>query len=1188
MFGNKPASTFGTNNNTSGGLFGGNANTSTGGFGGNTSAFGSNTNATGLFGASNTGGGFGGFGSNNANTTPFGGATNTPKPLFGAGGTGTTGGFGSPTSAFGSSTALNGGPGECPGTAGTVFSPFTEKEANGQTSTYQNITLMQPYQKFSQEELRLADYSAGRRFGTGTGGTGAFGMSNFGGGSAFGANTNTNAFGSNANTGGGLFGNTNTTTNAFGGTANNTFGANNSSAGGLFGGAAAANKPSGLFGSTSTPTTGGLFGSNNATPSSSGGLFGAANQNNSGSGGLFGNNNAAKPGGLFGSTNNTSNTGTGFSFGNNNANNANTGGLFGSNTATANANTGGGAGGLFGGNTGNTSGGLFGNNNQNKPAGGLFGGGGAFGAANTNNASSGGLFGNANANNASGGLFGSTATPSTNTGGLFGNNSNANANTGGLFGNNQQKPGGLFGNTNTNASTGTGLFGGSTLNNASNTAGGGLFGNNAANATNTGGLFNSGGSLFGNNQQATGGLFGSGASTNNNNQGGLFGQSGGLFGQSQNQQQNQQEQFKISSLNDPNPYGQSSIWTGLPAPTQDNSKPLFTPLVATQKLKESAQKPLQPLRLNQSRYMTPPRRNGFGLSYSTYGTPSSAASTPGGANLNASMYGSRNMNGGSFGRSFSRSASVQNLRSTYGDEANDLWRTNTFGSGHRHSGGSIKRLTIDRSIRQDLFARPSQLALPAPQQDNGTEKLASEATQTNGDPTAEPSRKLNKRVSFENDQRETNLNGDTGALVRTGTDSDREDSPPRNKNKSTNESRNGELASVPEDQEAHQTTSRGNKLQAKPDPTPGDYWMKPTRVEIAKMPRAQAQNFKGFQVGRHNCGYVTFDGAVDLTKLDLDSLYENIVEIRLRSITVYPDAAQKPPPGRGLNVPSSLYIENSWPRKGGKPSPEASGPLYEKHIKRLKAMGGTTFKNYDSKTGVWTFTVEHYTRYGLDYDDDEDELSMMDQSELHPPPSSIHKSADVSLMEIDDEHDNAFERDAKKDSLRSKKSIPGGFDRHSIIDEGPEISSDAPSPESTNGSDQSEYSEPADEIVSEDETSSMMPGALPSAPVFESPVRRVVRTLQPPGTPGRPLLDLEGDWADQLQRTISPRKQDRNVLRDFQSKILLDKNFSPMRPKTTNTAPISSNIDLMNTMFPTESNKRQHKTNEFDFEVRFH
>jgi len=188
--------------------------------------------------------------------------------LFGGGSTGgafgststntTTGGFGS-----GTGSAFGGGNNPPPnnGTANTPFQPFQEKDGTGNAqSQYQTITFQQPYTNYSLEELRVADYNQGRRYGNQNGQAGAFGQSTgFGG---FGANNNTTTpastgFGASNNTGGSLFGGGNTNTAATGGFGQSTgsaFGANNNTSGG------------GLFGQAK-PATGGLFGSNNNTTS---------------------------------------------------------------------------------------------------------------------------------------------------------------------------------------------------------------------------------------------------------------------------------------------------------------------------------------------------------------------------------------------------------------------------------------------------------------------------------------------------------------------------------------------------------------------------------------------------------------------------------------------------------------------------------------------------------------------------------------------------------------------------------------------------------------------------------------------------------------------------------------------------------------------------------------------------------
>lgn len=1153
LFGNKPASNpFGASTNSgSGGLFGNSTNTG-GGFGASTGGFGSNNSNTSAFGSNNNNASSSfSFGST-ANKPAFGNTTSS-TPLFGQGGSGTTSGFGT-TNAFGSGTALSNQPvPPSEGTASTPFAPHVEKDGTGPASSaYQSIVFQQPYQKYSFEELRLADYNAGRQFGNNTGQAGGFGSNSFGG---FGStNTNTGGFGSNT-TGGGLFGNNTTSASTGFGTTTSTTGFGG---GGLFG-----NKPAtggGLFGTQSTAsTTGGLFGTSNNTTNTG---FGSTT-----GGGLFGNNQTQNKPNPFGTTTTTPS----FSFGNSNAqtNSAPSGGLFG-NTQQNNQSSGG----LFGNNQ-QQSGGLFGNNNnQQKP---LFGNStGGFGTPSTQN-QGGGLFNNSTPQNNSGGLFGNNNTQQQNTntgGGLFGSNTNT---SGGLFGGNNannsaQKPGGLFGtsfgNTNNTTNTGGGLFGNSTTNQPQQS--GGLF-NNANNNTTSGFSFGNSAS-----KPASTGLFNN---TSTGQSGGLFGNSFNGLGASQNNQQNSQQQqdFRVSSLNDPNPYGQTSIWTGLPVPTPDNSKPIFTPLSASQKLKESQSKPPPSLRLNQSRYMTPPRRPGFGFSYSTYGTPNSAASTPGGGSLSNSMYGNRSFNGssygGSIGRSFGKSASVNNLRSQFNVADNDsVLSPNAFNPSHtRWSGGNMRRLTIDRSIRNDLFSRQSLPALtppsPAERNVNGTPAPSDTHTEP---PATEPT-KLRKRVSFDKETtggQNGTLNGESGALVRTEVDDDTPEPEPRGRPVSNGgvpadvqQARSNELAVVPEDRASDHVSPKKTTVEAKPDPQPGDYWMKPTRAQLSKLPRDKLQEFVGFEVGRKGCGRVTFLGAVDLTAIPLDDLYEKIVEIRLRSVTVYPDASSKPPVGKGLNVPSKISIENSWPRARGQPSSATSGPVFDKHVNRLKKMQGTEFVGYDVASGVWTFKVPHYTRYGLDYDDDDD----LSRSQLSLPPDSLSgsQSDHVSAMEVDSESEenDDYDDDDEDDTFAFKqKTVPGGYGKRSVIEDyemsGPNAQELEDGPESDLEEDENDDTENEVSMV----------GSFPAPAIMESPNKPILKASRM-GTPGKALISLEGDWAEQLQRTISPRKQNREALRDVQSKVLLDRAFEPIKPRATKKDQLNTSIDIMNSLF---------------------
>lgn len=1200
----KPA--FGSSTST--GLFGGNANNASTGSafgGGGGGGFGSTTNnQSGGFGSSTTGGGL------------FGAAQN--KPAFGAA-TGTTGGglFGggaANTSTFGQSTGgfgQNAGFGQQSqqvnqGTGSTPFNAHQEKDtASNTTSHYQSISFMQPYQNYSFEELRSADYNGGRKFGNSNGQAGAFGQSTGFGGFGQNATSTPSAFGaaSNNNTsGGGLFGgNTQTsspfgqnqqasTTTAFGGSGGGLFGQNKPASTGLFGSTPAA--------SSSTGTTG-LFGTSNAQNTQTGGAFGGFGQQaGASSGGLFGSNATQqtqnKPFGGFGSTSTTGGFGAGSTGFGQQQNTQSTGtGLFGSSTTNNNNTTSG----LFGGNQQNQQtqpstsafGGFGSNNNQNQgqtqqtnTGSSLFGGGGGFGQNNAtqNQQKPGGLFG----------------TSGTTGGGLFGsNNQQSNQSGTGLFGGNQgqQQSGGLFGKP---ATTGTSLFGGG---NNTSTTGGGLFGGNNQNQTSGSGLFGSNtnnqqSSLFGGNTGATGGtgLFGGLGQNNNTNantNGSMFGggqqQNSGnslfgrpqQFGTSQQNQQQSQPQALTASLMQ-NPYGNDQLFAALGTPSPSVG-PLATPLSGAQKPAKRPQM-VPAFKINPSasmRLITPQKRpSGYGFSYSTYGTPGSAQSfTPG---RGGSLFGSGGMN-----RPLSKSLSTSNLRSPLATEDSVL-APGAFTPNHRpySSGNSIRRLKIDRSLRTDLFGEP-------------------------------PAERINKRVSFDGSAN-ANRNGVTeaqsngtpspgpnNALVRTesnGSEPSAEDlgllrsSKPAQKDVRTNgaptrpemeQVRGNELAIVPEDEvsaSAPPTVKSLRKPQV--DQEPGEYFMIPSMQDIRDISREQLKCVEPFIVGRVGIGKIEFS-KVDLTAVDLDKIMGDTVKLNVRSATVYESGVNTPPEGKGLNVPSLITLQNSWPRSSGGRLPvhERKGPRFEKHVERLKRVGGTEFIDYDPTNGEWTFRVQHFTTYGLD-DDDE---SMVDPTELEqvldtPTPKIPMQLAPIdhgqavgeTLSPAESDPDDTF--DFKKNAM----TIPGGFSHLSLLvddhDEDMDVAHEDETLESlTNrrvSNDMFELGNGSQGLVSPPETddeANEVVGAFPRAELLAP--KSILKGRPALGTPSKATFQPNDDWAEQLQRTVSPRKQDRKALREQQDAIF-EEGGVPL-PKglgrSTGGQAFNTTMDIMNSLW---------------------
>ncbi|KAI0449891.1 nuclear protein 96-domain-containing protein [Xylaria acuta] len=1204
-------SAFGANT-TSG--FGSTSNT--GAFGAKPGAFGATTSAGGgLFGSSSTpaasSGGFGSFGSantNNASTSsPFGGGAgsslfgnnaNNNKPGFGSATTGTSGGlFGSggtntgTPSSFGSfgNTANNAttSTGDPPGTANvTNFQPLVEKEnATGVAqNSFQNICFQDGYKKWSQEELRLADYAAGRRYG-GASGSNTFGVSS--GFGSFGSNNqpSNTAFGSsNANTtGGGLFGNTASTGSSFGqnNTSTSAFGSNTS--GGLFGNA---NKPA---------TTGGMFG-NTATsqPAQSGGLFGTsgtsgfgANTNTSTN--AFGSTNNAS-GGLFGANNNQNKTG--FSFGNTGANTSG----FGSSNAFGgtNPNTGGaaaGGGGLFGNaNSSGTGGGLFGNTNQpttsafgntssfggaqnpqQQQSGGLFGnaqkpaGTGLFGNTNTNTGTGGGLFGNA-ANNTSG--FGQLNTAQTGGGGLFGGTKPATGSTGGLFGN---------AGTTQNTATGGGLFGGTLGQNQTQQPqqqSGGLFGGLNQSQQKPGGLFgtatqSTGGGLFGGqNTQPQGSMFGS--STAQQPQNSTMG--GSLFGNSQGAQSNAPS--LTASINDPNAFG--SLFANFGSNEAVNPGPLATPTNKKQTRRPSI---LPYYRLNPasaSRLTVTPQKRGYGLSYSTYGTPnspSSVVSTPGAL--------SQSLLGGSLSRNLGKSVSTSNLRRSFNIEDSVLVPgAFSASSGPKmYHNGSVKKLVINKDLRSDLFSTPTK------------DKPAAETPNT--------ARKLIKRVSFDTSNVEAIEDGSTAngspnstpsaeqlGYVRpkvtngvNGTKSDTAPSAPE-----MEQIKGNELAIVHE----HEAASPPARNAGVPrEGEPGNYWMSPTRDEIQNMNRVQRQKVADLTVGRENVGHVRFKVPVDLTSIDVDTICDTIVVLTPRSATVYPSSVKKPPVGKGLNVPALINLENAWPRasRTGKPT------SINKHVERLKRIPDTTFEDYNVDTGEWSFSVEHFTTYGLDDSEDEEEdaapetsTGALHRAESASPigsdreenPSQVAKYAhppgafEPEQYDYGNDETEMAEVNASRSSFLANRSAGSALHGLVSLDQAAMDEGYAMSEVNDDTSDH-----PGHHLAAEHDEDSF--DGSQSDLAHETPagiMRARMRAIKSSATPVKVQVAAGDDWMDMLSKTISPQKRDRALLKSIHE---LD-NYRPARNSVREPSPtkkrivsdskgFATSIDLMNSLF---------------------
>ena len=184
-----------------------------------------------------------------------------------------------------------------------------------------------------------------------------------------------------------------------------------------------------------------------------------------------------------------------------------------------------------------------------------------------------------------------------------------------------------------------------------------------------------------------------------------------------------------------------------------------------------------------------------------------------------------------------------------------------------------------------------------------------------------------------------------------------------------------------------------------------DYYSIPTLPELLRMPKAQLKNLR-LEVGRKGVGRVVWESC-DLSLFpDLKSLYGDIVKFEDRVCIVYETSAiAKHPVGEGLNRTATIYLYTCYPtdkttRKVVKDREGNNARIVDAFIDKLRRVNETKFLGYKIEDeGLWWFTVAHFSRYGIEDTDVEDELPLDKVAAAQPSLMENNDSANFIIQQ---------------------------------------------------------------------------------------------------------------------------------------------------------------------------------------------
>uniref|UniRef100_A0A7N6BCQ7 Nuclear pore complex protein Nup98-Nup96 n=1 Tax=Anabas testudineus TaxID=64144 RepID=A0A7N6BCQ7_ANATE len=185
------------------------------------------------------------------------------------------------------------------------------------------------------------------------------------------------------------------------------------------------------------------------------------------------------------------------------------------------------------------------------------------------------------------------------------------------------------------------------------------------------------------------------------------------------------------------------------------------------------------------------------------------------------------------------------------------------------------------------------------------------------------------------------------------------------------------------------------------------YYTIPSMEDLAEMVDENGECVvENFTVGRKGYGSIFFPGEVNVSGLNLDE----IVHFRRKEVIVYPDDKNKPPEGEGLNRRAEVTLDGVWPNDKTTctqiRSPERLTDMnYEGRLEKASRKQGARFLEYRPETGSWVFEVAHFSKYGLQDSDEEEEVPpKTDPKKLKTmmplPPSRLQQQLAPSQQQV--------------------------------------------------------------------------------------------------------------------------------------------------------------------------------------------